>query len=485
MICKILLQKWVPTSLGLVVLMLTVLSMDASALTVNLGDDVKVDLDTTLNYGSSWRMEDPDPALLGSTGNRNFDKGDQINSAFNVGIDMDAQWKNYGLFMRGRGLYDTVYANDSKFRSKTEDRHGKDAELLDAFVYGDFDVAEMPLTIRIGRQSVSWGEGLFVGNSISTAQSPLDLTKGNTPGVELKDLFLPTGQVYSQISTADSKMTLATYYKWEWETARFDESGSFFSTNDALDEAGTQLGPFARGRDLDAEDGGEYGVAVRYLADSGTEYGLFYINYHETLPMLMTDLGTMTYYLEYQEDVELYGASISGVIGDVNVSGEVSYRPNLAVSLLGGGPLGFHYEEGEVLQTQISAIYIMGDIGIADNAVVTAEWGYNRVLNFDNDELSADKWATGGAVKLAMDYYLVADGLDLQVPIVIKYNPKGTSAAALSGFIEDSHSVSVGFDLTYLGVYKAGLKYTSFIGDVKDNKKTDRDFLALNFKYTF
>jgi hypothetical protein len=78
-------------------------------------------------------------------------------------------------------------------------------------------------------------------------------------------------------------------------------------------------------------------VAIRYLADSGTEYGLFYINYHETLPMLMTDLGTMTYFLEYPENVNLYGASVSGVIGDVNVSGEVSYRPNLPVSLLGGG----------------------------------------------------------------------------------------------------------------------------------------------------
>jgi len=45
-------------------------------------------------------MEDPETALLSSTGNRNFDKGDLINNAFSVGIDMDAQWKNYGLFLR-------------------------------------------------------------------------------------------------------------------------------------------------------------------------------------------------------------------------------------------------------------------------------------------------------------------------------------------------------------------------------------------------
>ena len=239
--CKTLLQKWIPGSLGLAFLMLSVMSMDAFALSGKLGNGGKVDLDTTLNYGASWRVQDADSDLLGSTGNRNFDKGDLVNSAFSVGMDLAAKWENYGFFLRGRGLYDTVYANDSKYPSKTQDRHGKDVELLDAFVFTDFDVAERPATFRIGRQSVSWGEGLFIGNSISTAQSPLDLTKGNAPGVELKDQFLPVGQVYSQISSADYKVTLAAYYKWEWEAARMDENGSFFSTADYLDEAGTQV----------------------------------------------------------------------------------------------------------------------------------------------------------------------------------------------------------------------------------------------------
>ena len=466
-------------------LMLLMVGADAFAITVGFGDDGRIDIDTTLGYEAAWRMDDMDPALA-TTGNAEFDKGDLINNKFTVGMDVDAQWKNYGLFLRGRGLYDFIYVDD-KFHPKTEDRHGKDVELLDAFVYADLEVGESPLTIRVGRQSVSWGEGLFIGNSISTAQSPLDLTKSNSPGAELKDLFLPTGQAYAQITTPDSKFTLAGYYKWEWEATRLDEFGNFFSTNDALDEAGTFFGPFPRVNDIDADDGGEYGFALRYLANGGTEFGLFHINYHETMPLaqLFFNPGPSGYFLEYQEDVKLYGASVSGVIGPTNVSAEASYRPNLKVGIVGPIPGVPAYDEAEVLQVQVSAIHVFGDIGIADNATLTAEWGYNQVLDFDKDELAADKWATGGAFKLTMDYYNVVNDLDITVPIVLKYNPKGTSAAALSGFTEDAHSVSFGADLTYSGVYKLGIKYTAFLGDAADNNNADRDCLGLTLKYTF
>jgi len=49
MSCKELLQKWGPASLGLTVLMLSALIMDAG----NLGADGKIDLNTTLSYGAS------------------------------------------------------------------------------------------------------------------------------------------------------------------------------------------------------------------------------------------------------------------------------------------------------------------------------------------------------------------------------------------------------------------------------------------------
>ncbi|MEK6194019.1 MAG: DUF1302 domain-containing protein, partial [Deltaproteobacteria bacterium] len=106
-------------------------------------------------------------------------------------------------------------------------------------------------------------------------------------------------------------------------------------------------------------------------------------------------------------------------------------------------------------------------------------------LDFDDDELAADKRATGGKLSFAMDYFNIANGLDLQVPIALGYNPWGATSYAISGFSEGAHSASIGANFTYLGVYKVGLGYTVFWGDVEDNAKTDRDYISLNLKYTF
>ena len=502
------LRVWGSTMLA-AVLALTLCATDVLALEFELGNDVNLQVDTTLSYSSAWRVEDPETALLGSSGNAEFDKGDQILSAFGLGVDADLSWKEYGAFLRGRALYDTVYTGD--FHPKAEDRHGKDAEILDAFVYGNFELGGAPVTLRAGRQAIFWGESLLVFGSIATALNPLDTTKANAPGVEAKELILPTGQVYGTISTPDSKLTLASFYKWEWEASRLDEAGTYFSTNDAIDEAGEFLVPpvgalgypgVSRAADVDAEDGGEYGFAVRYLADNGDEFGLFYANYHENMPLLYFDvtgayplppipglppaLPLGTYNLEYQEDVKLYGATYSTVLGDTNVAVEVSYRDNLMVGVTPTSPLSpLAYDEAEFLQVQVSAFHIFGSLPFADSAVLAAEWGYNEVLNFDDDELATDKRSTGGKAKLTLDYFNVASGLDLKVPLAVAYNPDGVTSYAISGFNEGAHSASIGADFTYLSVYKVGVNYTTFFGDAEDNNKTDRDYVALNLKYTF
>lgn len=472
-----------------VLTLMPILSFQATsvlALDADFGNDVKLSMDTSLSYSSAWRVQNPDSALLTSTGNANFDKWDQTLSALSVGIDTDLNWKgDYGVFLRGRGLYDTVYTED-KFLPKAQDRHGKDVELLDAFFYSSFTPADLPVTLRIGRQAIFWGESLLVFGSIATAQNPLDTTKANAPGVEAKEIILPTGQIYGQISTANSKATLASYYKWEWEESRLDENGTYFSTNDALDNAGEFLmGVIPRGVDQDAKDGGEYGVALRYLADNGDEFGLYFLNYHENMPLLNINnfmTAGVNYNLEYQEDVKLYGATYSTVFGGTNVAAEISYRDNLKVGMATALP---SYKEAQFLQAQVSLFHIFGDIWIADSAVLAAEWGYNEVLDFDDDELAQDKRATGGQFKFTMDYFDIASGLDMKVPIALAYNPLGNTSYAISGFNEDSNSVSIGADFTYLGVYQVGIAYTAFLGDAEDNNKTDRDFVALNLKYTF
>lgn len=572
---------------GAVVLLTGLMMLGAAvqghAFGVDLSEEVRLDLDTSLTYSAAWRAKDADPDQLdigagfsafpnGDDGNRAFKKGDMVNNRFTALVDLDLQWRDYGVFARGNAFYDFVYMGKSswnddpalnnnhvsnggelddpdEFTDATKDQHGANAELMDIFFYGSGDIANSPFSFRVGRQVVSWGESLFLAGGISSAQSPLDFSKANVPGVELKDIFLPVGQVSAQFTLFDD-FTFAGYWGWEWEPTRLDEAGSFFSATDSLEEAGTVFlaapgGPgIDRVADDDPTEEGQWGVSFRYMAEwlNSSEFGLYYINYHETVPMLNlidftggtpsptmamldslnpgagwgnlpidldgdgvpdTNLGAVdpataglynaldmsSYNLGYAEDVRMLGASFSTVVGDHNVSGEVSFRDNLPVPVIDPTELikNLGWEEANVLQAQISTFSIFGDNLISEGIVLATEVGFSRVNGYKNEELFFDKFAWGGAVKAQFDYYGVfLSGLDLSVPITYKFNPNGVSSTYLGLlFHEHADSVAISFDFTYNQVWKVGVGYTEFIGNYKDNSKNDRDFVSFNLKRTF
>ncbi len=459
----------------------------AHALSFDLGEDVKLDVDSSLTYGAAWRAKEQHSFLVGqSAGNDNFDKGDMINNRFSALIDIDLQYKDYGLFVRPRAYYDTVYVDD-KFTDATQDQHGEKIEVLDAFAYGVFDVNDTSsVSLRVGKQVVSWGESLFILNGVSAAMSPIDATAANVPGVELKDLFLPIGGVFVEASLTDS-LTVSSFYQWDWEKSRLDEYGSFFSTNDLIDEGIREVAPGLRGTDNDP-DAGQYGVALRYIADAlnGTEFGLYYINYSEQLPFLVFDPTTvMPYHLDYSSDINLYGASVSGIIFDTNVAAEVTYRQDFHVPVVAPVPFPLGFEPANVIQAQISTITIMPQTPLYSNMQVTTEFGVNQVVDgLDGQTLLYDRSAWGGVVKAQCDYYQVMTNLDLSVPVTYKFNPNGISSVQ-GTFSEGADSIGIAFNLTYQAVYKLGLGYTDFLNGPDQNSKADRDFYSLNLKYTF
>ena len=216
----------------------------AYALSFQPTDEVTIDWDTNVSYAAAWRMEDPDAealeAINGDDGNRNFDKGAMINNRVSIISEAAINYRNYGAFIRGSAFYDDVYfhTNDNpgvfgstvnhssaaanEFTDATKKQNGKDARLLDAFVFGDFDLAGRNLNLRVGRQMVSWGESLFIPG-ISGAMSPADGTKANVPGVEVKDVLLPVGQVFAQFDLTND-LSVSAYSQWEWEKNRYQWS---------------------------------------------------------------------------------------------------------------------------------------------------------------------------------------------------------------------------------------------------------------------
>jgi hypothetical protein len=553
-------KKYPVTGICLSLLMLgNVCHLEAAQF--NLSKDVTLDADVELKYSGAWRMKDQDSKLLGinaDDGNRSFDKGDMINNKYSVIADVDLNYKNkLGIFVRPRAFYDFAYntnsANDSltnnnlslyggslsssnQYSDETLDRHRDEAELLDYFAYGSFNIGKSSyLDLRIGSQVVSWGESLYLQNSISSAMSPIDATATNAPGVALKEIFLPVEQIAATVDM-NSKISVSAYYQWEWDKSRLDEQGSYFSVTDGLDKAGERLltgisdTAFDKTGYDNPSDSGQFGLGARYIAESlaDTEFGLYYVNYHDKYPQLIGTpfAGTFSptgqllndfvtgdgwgdpglnyadlygYEVAYAEDIHLIGASFGARIGEANVSGEVSYRHDVPIAIKQTsqsythplyGPidvpnlLGFNYVSGDAVQVQVSVIRIYGLTALWDQMTIKGEVGLNTVFDYGDDDLLNDETAWGGTVEVSTDYYQVLKGLDMTPSINYEFNPDGTSSLAAS-FEEDADSMSLGVDFTYLIDYRFGVEYVTFLGGADDNAKEDRDYLGVSFTYMF
>ena len=97
---------------------------------------------------------------------------------------------------------------------------GLSGEFLDAFVFANFDVGDVPVNVKAGQHTVYWGDSLLLGGAIhgiSYAQNPLDVWKGfATPGTEAKELFRPRGGITLQAQpTHDLSVAGQWFYNWQ------------------------------------------------------------------------------------------------------------------------------------------------------------------------------------------------------------------------------------------------------------------------------
>jgi hypothetical protein len=177
-----------------------------AAPTIELGENTTLESALTVNYTASMRtakqanqyLNDPN----NDDGTRNFKRGSLINNRLSLFGELLLKHDNLGAVLRGSDFYDDVYhqrnANDSPdtvnklghndgFSDETRRLSGSNARLLDAYVYGNFEMGETQyLSLKAGRHLVAWGESLFWPN-ISQGQAPVDATKFNVPGTEAKD----------------------------------------------------------------------------------------------------------------------------------------------------------------------------------------------------------------------------------------------------------------------------------------------------------
>lgn len=330
-----------------------VLAVPAGAVEFSFVDgEVTGSLDTTLSYGQLYRVQGRDKTnddTNGNDGNRNFDTG-LVSEVFKITSDLEANYQNYGLFVRGTAFYDTQimdkrndnddfrpsqsYPNNRDFTDGTRDSAGNNAEILDAYVYGNWDVGSMPLTVKVGRQVFNWGEGIFYRGGINTT-NPIDAAKFRLPGSELKEVLVPVEAINFNIGLTDN-LSLESFYQWNWKESAIDPVGTFFSETDLFADGGitaytrydnpllptvmsgyesalaaglvgngtfgpnSYLDPENKvfkvanvGGDINAKNDGQYGFALRYVAEelNLTEFGFYFINYHAKEPQIAVDLS--------------------------------------------------------------------------------------------------------------------------------------------------------------------------------------------------
>jgi hypothetical protein len=195
------------------------------------GENHTTALDVTLTYGAQHRLDDPEDDLLADPNlddaNRNFDKG-LASSGFRAIADFEWRYRmdggsSFGIFARGSAWYDNRIENDhndndsmtvnglefwggslsvpDEFHPDTKKRSGQDAELLDLFFFAEIAPAsEHPMSLRIGRQVISWGESAFIQNGLSAVINPADVSKASLPGTEVKEILRPLGAVYGSVA---------------------------------------------------------------------------------------------------------------------------------------------------------------------------------------------------------------------------------------------------------------------------------------------
>jgi len=418
-------SRW---TLGAVVASALVVALATPAAAIDLSPPsgkYRLNLDTTLSWGANMRVQERDMSLIspfeggtawsvnGDDGNLNFDDGDLFSNTPKATVDLAFSYEGWdahraGFFLRGTAFYDFALEDDccerTELTQEALDWAGSRAELLDAYLWWQFPVGAGTGQLRAGQQVLNWGESTFIQGGLSVI-NPVDLSALRVPGAELREAYRPNGMVWGSVDLSQN-LSVEGFYQYDWEEIVVDPPGTYFSTNDFVGRGGEyvflQFASFAdtgespfyiqppkdypfmsvpRADTLDADDGGQYGAALRWFMPhfGGTELGFYYLNYHSRLPTINGITGTpagaaqgqadgaaaalriyeffgvppgvspevdaiasqaasaaglsayaqtANWYTAYPEDIKLYGLSWNAQLGTSGIAfqGEISYR---------------------------------------------------------------------------------------------------------------------------------------------------------------
>ena len=370
----------------------------------------------------------------------------------------------------------------------------------------------MPVTLRVGRHALIWGESLFFpDNGIAYGMVPFDgALAANEPNAEVKDIFLPVGMASVSAQVTDS-FRVESYYQFEFEKT--------------IIIAAPPAPPFFpglyinRGPDIKHSASGNFGLALHYEPDSAPyDFGLYALQYTDRAPEIYTyinqfpvptanGLALGEYRLVYPTHIQIFGASASDTLGPWNVAGEISTRlnaplTNTGVTLFPGQSADANthalYPKGKIFYAQMSTIYLGPATPLWNSSAFAAEIAGNQLLSVDKNGENFTAANGGGPGHwnsigfhgvFTPTWFEVRPGVDLSAPLGLAYNFWGNSPGSHTfNGSDQSHGgeATIGLNLTYLSTWNAALAYNQFFGPVSYGQLfADRSNVTFNLQHTF
>lgn len=200
-----------------------------------------------------------------------------------------------------------------------QDQAGTALQYLDSYIYGTIPVLGKNVTIKIGRQTVNWGESTTLAINSINSTNPINANNFYRIGTQVEEVFTPINMAFISFAPFENA-TIEGYYQLEWKPTEAPTPNTYFSdinvgTNNAgignnvnvgfggtaqdpdcvgklLDNPLSGITPtcttFQRLPDQDPRTSGQYGIHLDYYADgvnNGTDFGFYYEHYHSRLPI--------------------------------------------------------------------------------------------------------------------------------------------------------------------------------------------------------
>ena len=421
--------------------------------------------DTTVSYGQTYRVQSPDSRLIavanggtgrsanGDDGNLNYNTG-MVSNTLKAVTELAVDGGDYGIFVRASAMYDHEVQDQPTQRTPIS-KAGKNlagayTRLLDAFAYARFDLGGHELDLRAGRLVANWGESTFIQGGINNAINHFDASALRVPGAELREAYLPQEMVKVSFAITPN-LTAEGLYLFDWNETLPEPAGTYFGSTDLASAGSTKAmlgfggisdlgmdfrplgGPFISNyqaiRRLDtveAKSSGQYGLSLKYFADNindGTEFGLYFMNYHSKLPVVSGVTGSQL--------------GIGNAIGGLTAVAA-------AAQALGSG-LPFASAVTLATATAVSRAAAAGGNMSAATAQSYATYGANLALN-------GSTAVSQMAGEIAKHEYGVTTGYYTEYPEDIKmygvsFNTQlGTTGVALQGEVSLRQDVPLQYD---------------------------------------